>query len=106
MSSLKNIITFFFFITLNFIKTEDIKIWENEPEIIPNVINVDIDSIYSYAVDDETGAELYLVTKDNNSKFILKDGSSYKTLWNKFNKLVDIKSPLIKYNTKYLFLFF
>ena len=103
MSSLNNIITFFFFITLNFIKTEDIKIWENEPEIIPNVINEDIDNIYSYAVDDETGAELYLVIKDDNSKFILKDGSSYKTLLNTFNKLIEIKSPLIKYNTKYYF---
>ncbi len=103
MNSLNKMIAYIFFIGLYFIKTEDIKIWKNEPKIIPNVIKEDIDNIYSYVVDDETGAELYLVTKDDNSKFILKDGSLYMILWNNFNKLVEIKSPLIKYNSKYYF---
>ena len=103
MSSLSKIISFILFVTLHFIKTENISLWESEPEIIPNVIKEDIDNIYSYAVDDETGTELYLVTKDDNSKFILKDGSLYKTLWNKLNKLVEIKSPLIQYNSTYYF---
>ena len=93
-------ITFIFFIILYFIKAEDISLWEKKPEIIEGVIDDVKNNIDSYAVDDETGVELYSINENGKSKFILKD--RYTTvLRNKYDKLFEIKSPLIKLNSKY-----
>ena len=101
MKILKKMNVFYFFIILFLIKAENIFLWENNKEIIDDIIKDDIDNIYSYAVDDETGAELYLVTKNDKSEFILKDGSTDYIIKNDLNKLVEIRSPLIKLNSKY-----
>ena len=103
MESLKKLTIFIFVMILYFIKTEDISLWNNEHEITDNITQEeDIEKIDSYAFDDLTGAELYLVIKtDGNSSFILKEGSSYNSIPNSLEKLVKIKSPLIKLNSKY-----
>ena len=88
---------------LYYAKSEDINIWKYDPLIIenPTYENINITSIDSYAYDEVTGAELFLVNENGTSKFILKEDSSIIILNNMINKSIEIKSPLIKTNSNY-----
>ena len=102
MKFLIQIISFIVLFILYYVKTENIILWKYDPIIIENTTNQEnITNIYSYAVDDKTGAELFVIRENETSKFILKHDSNSTIIENETEKLVDIKSPLIKYKSNY-----
>ena len=80
---------------------EPIKIWENTTNykrisLIPNDAE-----IFYYSSDDETGAELYSFKSQEKYYFYFENDS--KKIKEEYGELIDIQSPLFKFNSIYYF---
>ena len=94
---------YIFLLTLKSINSrkETIKIWENitnykQISLIPNDAE-----IFSYSSDDETGAELYSFKSQEEYYFYFENSTNQ--IKGKYEELIDIQSPLFKYNSTYYF---
>ena len=88
----------FIFIVYHIKSEQTVPIWENNKK----VSELDISNIESYAIDEETGAELYLFNENGESLFYLLVNSTGVKIKNN-QDLTDIESQLIQLDSKYFF---
>ena len=88
----------FIFIVYHIKSEQTVPIWENNKK----VSELDISNIESYAIDEETGAELYLFNENGESLFYLLVNSTGVKIKNNLD-LTDIESQLIQLDSKYFF---
>jgi hypothetical protein len=80
-----------------------INLWENtrNSEQIP--INLTDIKILSYSSDDETGAEVYFIESQGKYTFYFNDGIDNELIKIDYEDLIEIQSPLFKFNSSCYF---
>ena len=105
MYSFNLLFIYILFLTLKNLKSKKqyITKWENATESEQIPINLTDIKILSYSYDDETGAEVYFVESQGNYTFYFDDGTNSELIKKDYEDLIEIQSPLFKFNSNSYF---